>query len=238
MYVIFCMFACSAGSSRPVRRQVYPPDSPPAVGVMWQWSGDTVGHFHPYSIEVSALLEKGHRCGASSVDLNRHPFYLPYVVRLSDMMQVRNGTNYSRRIQRVLLPQPYMPTSINFSSHASVSPLPTPVFQFGHATAHPTLGFPSVDPGSLFFPSLFQSPSLSLVAPQSGSASAPAVGSSWGGGGLHGGSDNSAVASPFMNCNNAGGGQTPFFTIGRSAPSSGMKKRKRVLVRDLTPGGR
>jgi len=231
------MFACYAGSCRPVRRQEYPPDSAPAVGVTWQWAGDTAGQFHSYNTEVSSLLEKAHRCSASAIDLNRHPFYLPYIVRLSDMLQIRNETNYKRRIQRVLLPQPYMPTSSNFS-HVAVSPLPATVLQFGNATVLGLPGTSSVDPGSLVFPSLFPSSRLSFgFPPHSASSSALAVGPSWGSTGLHGGSTGSisTVASPFVSSGNPVG-QMPLFTIGRSVPSNGTTRRKRV--RDLTLGGR
>jgi len=219
-----------------VRRQEYPADSAPAVGVMWQWSGDTAGQFHPYSTEVSSLLEKAHRCSASAVDLYRHPFYLPYVVRLSDMLQIRNDTNYRRRVQRVLLSQPYMPASSSFS-HTAVSPLPAQVFQFGNTTAHTLPGIPAtpaVDPSSLIFPSLFALPFV--PPPLSPSSSAPAVGSPWVSGGLQGGSA-AAVASSFVDSGNAAG-QPPLFTIGQSPPSDGATRKKRTLIRNFSPNGR
>ena len=79
---------CPAATIRPVRRQEYPADSAPGARMTWQWEGDVVGSWYPYSAEVASLLEKAHRCGASAVDLSRHPYNIPYVVRLSDMMQV------------------------------------------------------------------------------------------------------------------------------------------------------
>jgi len=83
---------------------------------MWQWAGDRTGEWHPYSTDVASLLEKAHQCRASVVDLNRHPFYLPYVVHLSSMTQVSNTTNFARRIQRLALPQPYMPRRLPLQS--------------------------------------------------------------------------------------------------------------------------
>ena len=229
---------CCAGTCRPVRRQEYPPDSAPALGVSWQWEGDVSGQWHSYSADVASLLEKGHQCGASVVDLNRHPFSLPYIVRLSSMTQIRHGSNYKRGVQRIPLLQRYMPTSSNFSQPAVVSPFSVPVFQPTAAAtgsssdpsgaAFPIPGTLQVSPGSLFFPSLFQSSlSSSFTAPLS---SGPAVGPSWSFG-LHGGSSTSAVvnASPFISGSNANG-QKPLFTIGQSPPSGGVPRRRRALA--------
>jgi len=261
-----CIFICCAGLCRPVRRQEYPPDSPPAVGVRWQWEGDIAGTWHPYGTEVASLLEKAHRCSASVVDLNRHPYNLPYTIRLSSMLQIRNGTNYKRRIQRVSLPQPYMPTSSNFSHTAAVSPFAVPVFQPANATAHSSLGligggipgtspvgpgtshsslgliggrFPGtspVDVGSLCFSPLFANTLPSGFLPSSNSSSGPAVGSLWGSG-THGGSSAGADVGlyPCVSSCSVVAGHKPLFTIGQSQPSGSTTKRRRVLVRDLTP---
>jgi len=225
----------SSGASLPVRRQEYPADSAPAVGVSWQWAGDT-GQYHSYSVEVSSLLEKAHLCKASAVDFNRHPFYLPYIVRLSDMLQVRHGTNYKRHIQRVLLSQPYMPTSTSFS-HVSSSQHPSQVFHnstTGHASSSGLPSTSSVDSNSFMFPSLFPSRNLTLGFPQHlSSLSVPAVGSSWAiNGGLQG--DSSTVVSPFMSGPNS---QRQLFTIGRSIPYHSSSRRKRAVVRNLTTDG-
>jgi len=232
-----------------VRRQEYPPDSPPAVGVMWQWEGDSAGEWHPYNIEVTSLLEKAHQCNARNVDLNRHPFSLPYVVHLSSMLQIRNGTNYKRRVQRVLLPQRYMPTSSNFSHTAAVSPFTTPVFQpANNATTHglsglnagvfPIPGTSQVSLGSLFFSPLFPSSLSSGLPASSISSSALAFGTSWGGG-LHGGSTAAVMnASPSASGSSNVGGQKPLFTIGRTPPSGDITKKKRTSPRDLTPTSR
>jgi len=229
---------CCAGSCRPVRRQEYPPDSAPAVGVSWEWEGDVSGQWHSYSTDVASLLEKGHLCGASVVDLNRHPFSLPYTVRLSSMVQIRHGSHYKRHVQRVMLLQRYMPTSSNFSQTAVVSPFSVPVFQPANATSHgssgpsiatfPIPGTSQVSPGSLFFPSLFTSSLSSSFPPPL--SSGPAVGPLWGSG-LHGGSSTSAVvnSSPFVGGSNISG-QKPLFTIGRSPPSGGVTRRKRALA--------
>jgi len=232
-----------------VRRQEFPPDSPPAAGVAWQWEGDSAGEWHPYSIEVALLLEKGHKCCASTVDLNRHPFYLPYVVHLSSMVQIRITTNYKRRVRRLTLPQPYMPAPSNFS-RAPSSMLAAPLFQPSNATANglsgggvgifQIAGTSSVNPGSTFFPSPFLN-SLSFgFCTSSSPSSVPAAGPVWSGGGLHGGFTTGAVASasPFGSSGNNANFQKPLFTVGRSTPLDVATKRKRVLVRDLTPGSR
>jgi len=79
---------CNAGSCRPVRRQQYPADSPPALRVLWQWQGDAMGQWHLYTVEVASLLEKAYRCGVAVVDLSQHSHSLPYVVHLASMTQV------------------------------------------------------------------------------------------------------------------------------------------------------
>ena len=210
---------------------------------MWHWEGDTIGEFYAYSNEVASFLEKAHQCRATFVDLDRHPFYLPYTVHLSRMLQVRRKTNRQRRIKRVTLSQPYMPTSNNFSNSSNaVSPFTIPVFQPVSATSLQGLhggGFPipgtsQVDPGRGFVPLL--PVSLSSGSPACFTAlPAPSVG-----GGLHAGSSSNVVdASPFLNSCGLND-QKPLFTIGRTPPSSGAaaQRRKRVLVRDLTNAGR
>ena len=233
---VVCVYAI--GSSRPVRRQEFPPDSLPAAGVMWQWEGDSAGEWRPYSIEVASLLEKGQQCCASSVDLNRHPFYLPYVVHLSSMVQIRTVTNYKRRVRRLALPQPYMPASSNFS-HAPSSLFPAQVFQPSNAAMNGLSGS-SVGGTSLVNPgsAMFQSPFLNGLSfgfcTSSTAFSVPAARPLYSGGGLHG---PIAVSTVFGGSGNASL-QKPLFTIGRSTSLDGTPKRKRVLLRDLAPGNR
>jgi len=246
---------CYAGTCRPVRRQEYPPDSAPALGVMWQWEGDIPGVYHPYSTEVASFLEKAHHSRASVVDLNRHPFSLPYVIRLSNMLQIRNGTNYRRRVQRVQLPQPYMPTSSNFSHSAVVSPFAVPVLQPAVAAAHgssdpsgsgfPIPGMSQVNLGSLSYLPLFPTGRSSAFRRSSTASSAPMVGSS-GSVGPHGGGMNCAVFinSSLVSNSSSVDGQNPLFTIGRPSLSasggsgSTTKHKRKTRLRNVTPYSR
>ena len=215
---------------------------------MWQWEGDRVGEWHPYSIEVASLLEKGHRCHASTVDLNRHPFCLPYVVHLSSMVQIRTTTNYKRRVRRLAIPQPYMPALSNFS-HASSSPFPTPVFQPSNATANglsgssfgvfQVPGTPSINPGSAVLPLQFLN-SLSLgFGASSASSSVTGAGPLWSGNGINGRFTAGSIANASLSGNSGiVNVQKPLFTIGSSTPLDSTPKKKRALVHNLTSGSR
>lgn len=233
-----------------MRRQECPLDSPSAAGVIWEWEGDSAGEWRPYSIEVASLLEKGHQCHASTIDLSRHPFCLPYVVYLSSMVQIRTTTNYKRRIRRRMLPQPYMPAPSNFSHASTSSPLfPAPVFQPSNTTMNGLSGgnvgvfqnakTSSIIPGNAVFQSPFLNSFSFGFCASSATFSVPAAGPLYSGGGLHSGIPVGAAAnvSVFGSSGNASVQKT-LFTIGRSTASDGTTKRKRVLVRDLTPGSR
>jgi len=224
---------------------------------MWQWEGDIAGQFHPYAVEVASLIEKAYRCGAHSVDLNRHPFYFPYIVKLSSMVQIRTTTNYRRRVRRVQLPQPYVPSPSAASSflHASALQFSAPVFQPSNASSPsvPSLNrtgpFPVVAGGTFQFsagiPSGFYIPSLLIPAfgfTQSPTSSAVlSAGSAQGGLGIGGGSSGAIVnVSPTGGTGNSGD-QKPLFTIGKPSPSSlsdTVPKRKRSHVRGSSSGSR
>lgn len=60
---------------------MYPGDSPPAIGVEWQWAGDSPGEWFAYNMEVQCILEDARNSRARQVDLSLAPSSLPYVVR-------------------------------------------------------------------------------------------------------------------------------------------------------------
>ena len=76
-----------AGTSRPVRRVIYPANSPPAQQVMWEFEGDHPGHWVPYDMEISACLEQAQLAGQQMLDMNTL-FQLPYSIHFTTMQQV------------------------------------------------------------------------------------------------------------------------------------------------------
>jgi len=152
-----------------------------------------------------------------------------------------------------------MPAPINFL-HTAGPPFATPAFPVAtnNPVVHGSLGIGGLPtaagtsshvnpPGSTaaaFFPSLFPSSAggnVAFAVPSFLTAtSAQPLGSLYSGG-LHGGSAAGAVVkgSPFVGYLNGNAtSQKPLFTIGQAPPSQGTTKRKRVLVRDLTPRSR
>ncbi|XP_064618776.1 E3 ubiquitin-protein ligase DTX1-like isoform X2 [Lineus longissimus] len=93
-----------SGTCRSVRRKVFPPQSPPAIGISWQWWGDH-REWHHYDFDVASLLEDAHKNKNKTIDLEKTIYSLPYTVDLMAMVQRRNGTGYPRPVQRMNYPR-------------------------------------------------------------------------------------------------------------------------------------
>lgn len=92
---------------RPVRRTIFPPNSPAALGIMWQWQGDGYNEWHAYDVDVAGIIEDAHQQQKPNINLQYTTAAIPYTVDFNQMTQIRNNTGFSRRIQRVRLPQTY-----------------------------------------------------------------------------------------------------------------------------------
>ena len=86
-----------------IRRQLYDRSSLASEPMpnLWQWEGDR-GQWICYPLLVAALLEQAQRDRVTTVDLDRPPYNLPYVVQLTTMTQIRGGSGYRRRVRRTI----------------------------------------------------------------------------------------------------------------------------------------
>ncbi|XP_060064588.1 E3 ubiquitin-protein ligase DTX4-like [Ylistrum balloti] len=108
-FIAMCQIRLGTGTPRPVRRMLYPPDSPWGRGTLWQWEGDTAGEWHTYDADVARViddffLQKGR---SNILDLTHSSLNLPYQVNFSKMTQQRIGTGRQRNIRREKLTIPY-----------------------------------------------------------------------------------------------------------------------------------
>ena len=101
LYFISLLLLYFVGRNSIIRRQLYSEFSLPGAGVLWQWQGDNKIDWHCYSLDIAVVLEQAQHSGVHTVDLDRPPHYLPYIVQLLPMLQIRNGTGFTRRIRRV-----------------------------------------------------------------------------------------------------------------------------------------
>ncbi|KAK7088132.1 hypothetical protein V1264_022084 [Littorina saxatilis] len=101
-----CQIRKGTGTSRPLRRVIYPEHSPPAQQVMWEFEGDQAGQWVPYDMEISHCLEHAHQGGHKMLDMHSL-FQIPYSVHFTTMQQVRMNTGRARQIRRSPLQMPY-----------------------------------------------------------------------------------------------------------------------------------
>ncbi|XP_076434703.1 uncharacterized protein LOC143274697 isoform X2 [Babylonia areolata] len=101
-----CQIRKGTGTSRPVRRAIYPGSSPAAQQVMWEYEGDAAGQWVPYDMEISSCLEHAQHSGQQMLDMSAI-FNLPYSVHFTTMQQVRINTGRTRQIRRSPLHAPY-----------------------------------------------------------------------------------------------------------------------------------
>ncbi|OWF48702.1 E3 ubiquitin-protein ligase DTX4 [Mizuhopecten yessoensis] len=109
-FIAMCQIRLGTGTPRPVRRMLYPPDSPWGRGSLWQWEGDTAGEWHTYDADVARViddffLQTGQ--GSTILDLTHSSLNLPYQINFSNMTQQRIGTGRQRNIRREKLTIPY-----------------------------------------------------------------------------------------------------------------------------------
>ena len=95
----------SPGSSRHVRRTIFPRGSPQAHGVKWQWQER--GHWLCYDNNTSSILEEHLQSSKPKVSLYKLNPKMPYRIDLQKCVQTNVHTRFSRAIQRVPLLQPY-----------------------------------------------------------------------------------------------------------------------------------
>ncbi|XP_046336568.1 E3 ubiquitin-protein ligase DTX1-like [Haliotis rufescens] len=111
MYIVdftnMCQIRQGSGTTRPVRRKIYPQVSHSANQIAWQWSGDTPGSWNTYDFDVAGVVEDYYSRGQKILDLSATLLQLPYYINLSAMQQVRIETGTIRGIRRQILSVPY-----------------------------------------------------------------------------------------------------------------------------------
>ncbi|XP_074120237.1 putative E3 ubiquitin-protein ligase DTX2 isoform X3 [Sminthopsis crassicaudata] len=90
-------FRQDTGTMRSVRRHLYPQQSAPGRGVLWEWLNDD-GSWTPYEMSICEYLEQQLSQGIQLVDLS--PLGYNYEVDCSTHMQVNKTSGYRRRVQR------------------------------------------------------------------------------------------------------------------------------------------
>ncbi|XP_069134982.1 LOW QUALITY PROTEIN: E3 ubiquitin-protein ligase DTX4-like [Argopecten irradians] len=116
-FIAMCQIRLGTGTPRPVRRMLYPPDSPWGRGSLWQWEGDTAGEWHTYDADVARVIDDFFlQQGRSNIlDLTQSTLNLPYQVNFGNMTQQRIGTGRQRNIRREKLTIPYPRISTGLS---------------------------------------------------------------------------------------------------------------------------
>ncbi|KAB7495093.1 putative E3 ubiquitin-protein ligase DTX2 [Armadillidium nasatum] len=90
----------SLGSYVPVRRSLYPQNSPAGQGAVWQWAGDNAGDWHTYDMCVQCVLEKAWVTGIQTIDMDETFPLCPYVINFCNLNQKNKKTGYTRNIRR------------------------------------------------------------------------------------------------------------------------------------------
>ncbi|XP_036369369.1 E3 ubiquitin-protein ligase DTX4 [Octopus sinensis] len=120
------------GTSRPIRRQLYPRDNPAGKGIVWQWEADQPGNWQMFDMITLCLIESSWLQGLQSVDLSKSPnICMPYFLDLASMKQIRIETGNARKIRRTTLTyfyplavaSPMMPALNMHSPMSQTSPL-------------------------------------------------------------------------------------------------------------------
>uniref|UniRef100_A0A182KDA8 E3 ubiquitin-protein ligase n=1 Tax=Anopheles christyi TaxID=43041 RepID=A0A182KDA8_9DIPT len=75
-----------------VRRCLYPPNSPAAMGIKWEWYGANPKiAWHRYPLDVQSLIEQAWSKGETLLDLNNTALKKPYLIDLACMSQTIGG---------------------------------------------------------------------------------------------------------------------------------------------------
>ncbi|EAA12054.6 AGAP000903-PA [Anopheles gambiae str. PEST] len=92
----------ASGRNTSVRRCLYPPNSPAAMGIKWEWYGANPKiAWHRYPLDVQSLIEQAWAKGETLLDLNQTALKRPYLIDLGCMSQTQLG---GRRNQPVVCP--------------------------------------------------------------------------------------------------------------------------------------
>ena len=85
-----------------MRRSLYPFDHVTLCqNIMWDWLCES-GGWSRYEIDTCAYIEVAKMRKRKTVDLYKCN-YLPYVINLSNMVQVKKDTGFKRRVRRIVL---------------------------------------------------------------------------------------------------------------------------------------
>ena len=95
------------GTTRAVRRTLYPSTSPVAHGITWQWEADVAGKWNDFDLDVASYLEECMNKNVLQVDLNSSKFMLPYYIDLKNLTQTRLHTGRVRKIRRTFTTTSY-----------------------------------------------------------------------------------------------------------------------------------
>ena len=93
---------------------MYPPTSPIARGITWQWESDILGRWNDFDVNVATHLEENMNKNNTFVDLTTSVFNLPYQIDLKQMTQTRVNTGRTRKIRRNF-------TSVSYSTDTGQS---------------------------------------------------------------------------------------------------------------------
>ncbi|XP_049300113.1 protein deltex [Anopheles funestus] len=75
-----------------VRRCLYPPNSPAAMGIKWEWYGANPKiAWHRYPLDVQSLIEQAWSKGETLLDLNNTSLKKPFLIDLASMSQTISG---------------------------------------------------------------------------------------------------------------------------------------------------
>lgn len=87
-----------AGTTRSVRRSLFPQSSGLGSGVYWEWANDE-GGWTPYETRTSILLEHSYQARQGTADLGPHGYN--YIVDLTSFAQVNKSTGFRRQVRRL-----------------------------------------------------------------------------------------------------------------------------------------
>ncbi|XP_027717364.1 probable E3 ubiquitin-protein ligase DTX2 isoform X3 [Vombatus ursinus] len=111
-------FRQDTGTMRSVRRHLYPQQSAPGRGVVWEWLNDD-GAWTAYEMSVCEYLEQQLARGAQLIDLS--PLGYSYEVDCSTYTQVNKASRYRRRVQRRQGPTYPVTTVIAMPGHTGMA---------------------------------------------------------------------------------------------------------------------
>lgn len=106
------------GTSRCIRRILYPSSHKCAAGIVWEWVSD-FNTWTAYNMETAQHLEREYLKGGSDLDLENTPIGIPYKVDFHKKIQINKYTRFERPIQRRRCRTSYPPDIGQSSSHSN-----------------------------------------------------------------------------------------------------------------------